>query len=545
MPFIPTTDIIDSVNPAISNSDVVDGDLILIRSGISVISTSMFDNTIEISHANMTLQIDGLVYGSSRGVDLDATATTGFDYSVAIGSTGRLSALNSFAVYIGSNSDFVDISGNEISFANAGHVTGYNYGTVFMFNAASASVTNSGMIETLSDGLQYHAALYFYNVETAKVLNTGTIQSTAVNPDPEGSTVYFGVGSDSFEFVNYGTVYSPSRAITSDASTTDLIVNYGDIYGTVRLSNTAISTVQNLGTIHGNVELGGGTDFYNSGTNGYVVFFVRGGAGGDQLYGGNLVDRLYGDGDDDFIFGRGGDDFLFGGLGNDSMRGDAGDDELWGEGGNDTIYGGTGDDIIFGLDNDDFIRGDAGADTITGGSGNDSVFGGSENDQLFGGIGNDLLNGGLGEDSLAGDGDNDQLFGHDGNDELLGGSGNDTLTGGAGNDTLIGGAGADSLFGGLGADVFQYVLAGDSPFAAGFDVIRDFQLGTDVINLDIPVALTFVGTGLHTGGGNGSVRYVLGTDRTTVLVDTDGNGTSDMRILMIGEFALTSADVLF
>ncbi|SLN61970.1 Poly(beta-D-mannuronate) C5 epimerase 4 [Pseudooctadecabacter jejudonensis] len=66
-----------------------------------------------------------------------------------------------------------------------------------------------------------------------------------------------------------------------------------------------------------------------------------------------------------------------------------------------------------------------------------------------------------------------------GQDDLLqAGSGGGTLEGGAGDDILVDGAGADVLFGGTGADTF--VFYGDGGVT---DTIRDFEVGTDQINL--------------------------------------------------------------
>ena len=67
----------------------------------------------------------------------------------------------------------------------------------------------------------------------------------------------------------------------------------------------------------------------------------------------------------------------------------------------------------------------------------------------------------------------------DGQDDLLqAGSGGGALEGGAGDDILVDGAGADVLFGGAGADHFVFYDDGGTT-----DTIRDFEVGTDQINL--------------------------------------------------------------
>ncbi|MEO0489957.1 MAG: calcium-binding protein, partial [Cyanobacteria bacterium J06659_2] len=112
-----------------------------------------------------------------------------------------------------------------------------------------------------------------------------------------------------------------------------------------------------------------------------------------------------------------------------------------------------------------------------GGGGSDRLRGGSGNDTLRGTGGDDRLNGGSGNDTLNGNGGDDRLIGQSGDDLLNGGGGNDRLRGGAGSDELIGGRGDDTLIGGSDSDIF--VLRNRQ----GTDLIRDFNIGEDVIRL--------------------------------------------------------------
>ncbi|MFM8277780.1 MAG: DUF4347 domain-containing protein [Cyanobium sp.] len=82
---------------------------------------------------------------------------------------------------------------------------------------------------------------------------------------------------------------------------------------------------------------------------------------------------------------------------------------------------------------------------------------------------------------------NDLFSGFGYSDSLSGAGGADTLIGGDGNDTLIGGAGADVLTGSDGIDTFRLALLTDS-LLSGYDVITDFQIGTDVIDGPTAVA---------------------------------------------------------
>ena len=156
-------------------------------------------------------------------------------------------------------------------------------------------------------------------------------------------------------------------------------------------------------------------------------------------------------------------------LMSNAIRGGRGDDHLRG-----TWH----DDVIVGLNGDDTLRGRSGSDDLYGGAGRDSMNGGSGNDRLRGENGADRLEGDGGNDHLLGGGGRDRLEGGDGDDRLRGGAGTDRLRGGDGRDVIDGGAGRDVAWGGKGRDTFV--------FSDGDDVlvIRDFQAGRDVIELD-------------------------------------------------------------
>ncbi|MCB1434896.1 MAG: M10 family metallopeptidase C-terminal domain-containing protein, partial [Alphaproteobacteria bacterium] len=118
--------------------------------------------------------------------------------------------------------------------------------------------------------------------------------------------------------------------------------------------------------------------------------------------------------------------------------------------------------------------------------------GGSVAGTVKGGTGNDILRGSTAADIFNGEAGNDRLFG------------------GGGEDVLTGGGDADLLSGGGQHDTFVFLTANDSTAAAS-DRITDFQHGLDQIDLANVNAgvLDFNGLGGFTGGGTGSVRYVL------------------------------------
>jgi serralysin len=414
-----------------------------------------------------------------------------------------------------------------------------------LFNAQFASVVNSGTIRTLSDANNFDAAIYFFRITNADIRNTGTIEATSRHLSEDGAAVFADSGSTNLTIVNDGTILSPSLAIASQVLNTDRVVNTGIIMGDILMSTVAASTVINFGTITGIVDLRGGADVYRSGPNGLVNGFVGGGAGADLLVGGNNNDTLAGGNDEDQLLGGGGDDSLTGDGGVDTLHGGTGDDLLYGGDGNDLLRGGDSDDALQGDAGDDTLNGDAGEDLLFGGDNNDLLRGGDGNDDLRGDADDDTLNGDAGDDSLFGDAGNDVLSGGDGADRLEGGEGNDRISGNAGADVIRSGTGRDTIFGGADADVFQFYAVTDSPIGTDSDVIRDFQVGVDEIDLSgLPQTLTYVGTGPHSGGGTASLRHTTNATTTTVLIDSDGNGSADMRIILSGSLALTAGDFL-
>ena len=184
--------------------------------------------------------------------------------------------------------------------------------------------------------------------------------------------------------------------------------------------------------------------------------------------GGSGVDTVTGGADFDYILGGGGADILYGG------------------GYGDFMFGSDGDDFVYGQDGRDILRGDAGKDMMYGGADNDGVAGGNGDDILYGEAGDDVLDGGINSSSWVDlyikDG-SDELHGGAGSDSLWGGGGADVLHGDDGNDLLSGGGGKDTLFGGEGADMFRFRQGESRTGGGGRDVIADFEVGVDKIDL--------------------------------------------------------------
>lgn len=321
---------------------------------------------------------------------------------------------------------------------------------------------------------------------------------------------------------------------------------------------------------------GGGNDFLIAHTGNDTMHgnagndHVIGMAGDDVILGGVGNDLLWGVEGNDYIRGETGNDSLRGGDGRDTLYGDAGDDRVLGGQGDDRLYGGSGadfmlaqegDDTVDGGDGNDLLDGASGRDLLDGGNGNDLLKGGNDNDVLRGGAGNDVLNcgkgndvasGGAGDDRIDGDAGRDVLDGGSGNDKMLGGTdndllrgstGHDVLNGGSGNDTLTGGTGNDSLTGGLGEDVFIFTAPVGS--AVEYDSITDFQPGQDMIDLSgVARSIVWMGTSRFTGDGRAEMRVQEYSNRTRLLIDTDGDGDSDLVIDVHGG-TFSPFDLLF
>lgn len=282
--------------------------------------------------------------------------------------------------------------------------------------------------------------------------------------------------------------------------------------------------------------------------------------------------------DDLRLFNFGGNDLFIGGDYSDMIKAGRGDDRLFGFGEKDTLDGGAGDDRLYGgADSDrlhggdgrDFLDGGEAADLMAGGNGDDSYIVDASDDvvtELAGGgrdtvratasftltgeiehlilIGNRLLTG-------TGNAQDDVITGNAGRSHLFGLAGDDRLDGGDGADVLNGGLGRDFLTGGAGADRFDFdTLADSTPSVGGRDIILDFTIGEDRIDL------TGIDADTSTAGNQafvladrfhdsaGELLIIQRNDSTVVQGDVDGDGRADFALVLRGEHALTTADFL-
>ena len=252
------------------------------------------------------------------------------------------------------------------------------------------------------------------------------------------------------------------------------------------------------------------TDYVND-LGPYTAAWLDAGGGPDEVTGGEGLD---------FFIGAGGNDVLIGGLNGDVLRGGDGNDEIDGEGGPDDV------DLI------DFSD-------ATGGTGITFLLVQSSSNTVFV----------SGLSSL----DTDTYRNIEG---VIGTNFNDTLGGSSSADVLIGANGKDTLTGNAGADKLTYRAPAESLVGANRDVVTDFEVGTDKIDLSAMDAKTQVGfsgdqeftfvenlsPAINPGVQANSITWYQTGGNTIVQGDVNGDTTADFEIQLTGLKALTAND---
>jgi VCBS repeat-containing protein len=136
--------------------------------------------------------------------------------------------------------------------------------------------------------------------------------------------------------------------------------------------------------------------------------------------------------------------------------------------------------------------------------------------------------------------------------EVEGSSGKDTIYGtdkaeviraGSGDDIVVGGGGADMQTGGRGKDTFAFKAASDSE-TSKFDTITDFKASEgDKIDLSALGQITWGGQ-KALGGGAASAWYTTSGSTASLWVDTNGDGSADMRIDLKGVTSIAQTDLI-
>lgn len=219
-----------------------------------------------------------------------------------------------------------------------------------------------------------------------------------------------------------------------------------------------------------------------------------------------------------------------------------------------TVLGTKGNDKLVGTAGNDWIDGGKGADSMSGGAGDDTYIVDSRGDRVreLTGQGVDTVRSSV-DYELADNTENllltgtGNLHGHGnaGANVIIGNAGNNQLAGGAGNDILVGGAGKDQMTGGSGADTFRLMALGDSQVGSKHDVIGDFKLGTDQIDLraiDAVAASAAVDAFVLIGGTFTGVAGQLTFNAKTGLLsgDVNGDAKADFQIELVGVSAFSA-----
>jgi Ca2+-binding RTX toxin-like protein len=138
-------------------------------------------------------------------------------------------------------------------------------------------------------------------------------------------------------------------------------------------------------------------------------------------------------------------------------------------------------------------------------------------------------------------GGKDLFVGSDERDAIYGFDGNDNIRGHGGADLIVGGRGADHLHGDEGGDVFRFEAIGDSRVKAPdtiFDLGGNDRIDLHKIDADVTADgdqdFTLVET-LNGHAGQMSLAYNPELDRTSLMMDVDGDGVADSTIYLIGD----------
>jgi Ca2+-binding RTX toxin-like protein len=421
------------------------------------------------------------------------------------------------------------ISGNDSSNRLEG---GAGNDTIFGFTEGRASLYPGN--DTLIGGEGNDSLVSLYGDD----LLDGGAGSDTVWSNAGSDTILGGAGDDELhlefdgsDFVDGGLGIDTLLSQAAARHTVDLQA------GTLATNGGTTATIRNIE----NVVLLNNDDWVtgNSGAN-----FVDVGDGNDTALGYHGNDTLTGGGGDDVLDGMQGADLLIGGDGNDTMYANGGGPAYW-DGAADTMSGGTGDDLFY-ASSEDVIADSGGIDGVVV---QESWALADDFENLyfapgdFIGIGNSKDNwiaAGTGTQWLDGRAGNDTVSGGEGNDTLLGGAGNDFLSAGFGFDRLEGGAGNDTMVGLYDANTLAYAHFG----AANADVIRDFHLGSNSIELD-GVAFANIGPSgsfasgdgrFHAapgaaGGHDADDRVIYNTTTGQLWYDADGSGSGGAQLI--------------
>jgi Ca2+-binding RTX toxin-like protein len=422
--------------------------------------------------------------------------------------------------------------GVQASGSNTVHVYGtVTGGNAMLFLGDSATIIGAGgHVAGDTTGIFYGGDHGGPSIGTVAVLDNAGIIAAETGVYLDGGPARIANTGSIFGAPGLGQVQAAAGTAiyqTAGVFQKTLIENSGLIASTdgvtaINLDGSASDVITNSGMIRGIVDLGDGSDRFDS-TDGQ--FRVQG-----LQFG--IVD---GEAGADTLIGSAYQDVLRGGSGTDTLVGLAGDDTMDGGSEADRMSGGTGSDIYFVEDAGDVVD-------ETGGNGIDTVsssvnFSFADTAHAIGAIENLLLAGaataanGTGNalaNTITGNSFANILDGSGGNDILHGEASTDTSVGGAGNDILDGGTQADHMYGGVGNDVYLVDNGGDvvdETGGNGIDAVQssvNFSLADAVHAKGAVERLTLTGTAAN-GTGNALANVLVGNGVGNILSGAAGN----------------------
>ena len=234
----------------------------------------------------------------------------------------------------------------------------------------------------------------------------------------------------------------------------------------------------------------------------------------------------------------------------DIIRTGVWDDTVLSYGGNDTISVGDGNNIVNAGAGDDSITALFGNDNLVGGDGNDLIIASpfqkffnfnNVSQNFIQMIDQDTIKGGNGDDLIKDYTGTNVISGGDGDDSIFGGNWIDNIGGNSGDDLISGGKSRDILYGREGFDIFSYSSITDSNKDFGIDVIKDFEVGIDKIDLHaVSENLNFIGEGLPELNEIGYIH--TSNDYTQVIVNVDNS--SNLYINLFNNLSLNTTDFI-
>lgn len=420
--------------------------------------------------------------------------------------------------------------------------------SVFSINSATGALTNvANLGGTSLDGVQYVDAV---TIDGRTFIYAGAADADAVDViEFDGSSLNIVQTLQSSSLLNFSTgaeiIEAGDKLLLAVSSWLSASIEVFEIstdpFGIDTGTLTPLETLNDGsdgaldGSVNARTVVVDGKTFLVSGAGSAINAYEVGG-GDDMLDGTREADTMSGGGGDDIIYGFAGNDAIDGGNDDDIMFGGSGSDRFFASLGNDTMDGGSSSDTL------DL------ANVDSSGGGTTSIIDLGFEDATINGVTLNInsierVQGSMGRDVLRGDA---------GNNVLSGRAGNDVLQGRAGNDTLNGQAGKDTQTGNSGADTFLFRNVGESVFGSARDVITDFQVGLDIIDLgqiDADTvtggdqAFAFIG-GAGFSNTPGELRISKVGGKTFVNGDVDGDSSVDFQIELNGTLAITGGDFI-